>query len=334
MVGAIQGAGVLVLLSAFFAYLLAPAVAAVRRRVRIGRRKRPVSDAVALALIYAGVFLPAAVAWHLFNDRVTYWVQVTAPQAVDQLFSASDFKAFDLALAQVPLGPVARSSVRQVVEHGTRYIEREARRTLHDLIAAAPYATWLFVTPLLAFVLLTGAPGFQRSTLRVLPGGHLQWRGEEYLRDVNSALAGYVRAQVAASVIVGVTCVAGFTLAGVDSAVSLGVTAGVLELVPAIGPLTAGLVTVTQATDRLLQVVVFLGALRVVQDYLIYPRLIRRGMHLSTPAVILTLWCGAALAGAAGVVLAIPLAGCLSVSVRHWREYRDIEQLVRSHERS
>ena len=99
MVGAIQGAGVLVLLSAFFAYLLAPAVVAVRRRVRIGRRKRPVSDAVALALIYAGVFLPAAVAWHRFNDRVTYWVQVTAPQAVDQLFSGSDFKAFELALA-------------------------------------------------------------------------------------------------------------------------------------------------------------------------------------------------------------------------------------------
>ena len=194
MVGAIQGAGVLVLLSAFFAYLLAPAVVAVRRRVRIGRRKRPVSDAVALALIYAGVFLPAAVAWHRFNDRVTYWVQVTAPQAVDQLFSGSDFKAFELALAQVPLGPVARSGVRQVVEHGTRYVEREARRTLHDLIAAAPYAKWLFVAPLLAFVLLTGAPGFQRSALRVLPRGHLQWRGEEYLRDVNSALAGYVRA--------------------------------------------------------------------------------------------------------------------------------------------
>src|SRR5439155_6727800 len=310
MVGAVQGAGVLALLSAFFAYLLAPAVAAVRRRVRIGRRKRPVSDGVALALIYAGVFLPAAVAWRLFNDRVTYWVQVTAPQAVDQLFSGSDFKAFELALAQVPLGPVARSGVRQVVEHGTRYVEREARRTLHDLIAAAPYAKWLFVTPLLAFVLLTGAPGFQRSALRVLPRGHLQWRGEEYLRDVNSALAGYVRAQVAASVIVGATCVAGFMLAGVDSAVSLGVTAGVLELVPAIGPLTAGLVAVTQATDRLLRVVVFLGALRVVQDYLIYPRLIRRGTHLSTPAVILTLWFGAALAGAAGVVLAIPLAGC------------------------
>jgi predicted PurR-regulated permease PerM len=333
MVEAIQGAAVLVLLSAFFAYLLAPAVAVVRRRVRIGRRNRPVSDAAALALIYAALFLPAAVAWHLFHDRVTYWVQVTAPQAVDRLFSGGDVETI-LTQSPLPLAPSARSVVRYVVAHGTGYIEREARHTLHDLIAAAPYARWLLLAPLGAFVLLTAAPGFQRSALRVLPRGHLQWRGEEYLRDVNSALAGYVRAQVAAGIIVGLTCVAGFTLLGVDSAVSMGVAAGVLELVPAIGPLTAALVTVTRATGRVLEVVIFLGALRVVQDYLIYPRLIRRGMHLSTPAVILTLWCGAAVAGAAGVVLAVPLAGCLSVSVRHWRQYREIERLVRSHESS
>jgi predicted PurR-regulated permease PerM len=47
-------------------------------------------------------------------------------------------------------------------------------------------------------------------------------------------------------------------------------------------------------------------------------------------AVILVVWCGAALNGAAGVLLAIPFAGLLSVSVRHWREYRAIERLVRT----
>jgi predicted PurR-regulated permease PerM len=39
-------------------------------------------------------------------------------------------------------------------------------------------------------------------------------------------------------------------------------------------------------------------------------------------------WIGAVLAGAAGVIMAIPAAGCLSVSMRHWREYREIEQLI------
>jgi predicted PurR-regulated permease PerM len=51
---------------------------------------------------------------------------------------------------------------------------------------------------------------------------------------------------------------------------------------------------------------------------------------MSTLAVILTVWCGAALGGAAGVIVAIPVAAFFSVSLRHWREYRDIERLVRT----
>ena len=195
------------------------------------------------------------------------------------------------------------------------------------MITAAQYAAWLLVAPLVAFVLLTAAPVFQRSTLRVLPRGHVQWRAEEYLRDVNSALAGYVRAQAAAALIVGAACVLGFFLLGVPSAVSLGVVAGILELVPAIGPITM-LIIATAQGERVVAIVLFLGALRLLQDYVIYPRLIRHGMHLSTPAVILTVWTGAAVAQAPGVILAIPVAGFVSVSWRHWREYREIERLV------
>ena len=103
---------------------------------------------------------------------------------------------------------------------------------------------------------------------------------------------------------------------------------GVLELVPGIGPVTGLLVASSQASGHVLAVVLFLAGVRLLQDYVVYPRLIRHGMHLSTPAVILTIWGGAALAGAPGVLLAIPVAGCLSVSIRHWREDRDIERLV------
>jgi predicted PurR-regulated permease PerM len=327
--GAIEGGGVLLLLSIFFAYLLAPVVAAVRRRVRFGRRRRPVSDATAILLIYVIVFLPAGFVWYGARGEVSHWVHVTAPDAVDRLFRGDRFTALDRLIARAPLSAGARSVLARRVDRAIGYIEQETRQTLDELIAAAPYAPWLAVAPLLAFVLLTGAPGFQRSTLRVLPHGHLQWRGEEYLRDVNSALAGYVRAQTAAALIVGAMCVCGFILIGLPNAVSTGVAAGILELIPAIGPLTALIMTVSQAGDRALVIVAFLGALRILQDYAIYPRLVRHGMHLSTPAVILTIWCGAALAGAAGVVLALPVAGFLSVSLRHWREYRDIERLVR-----
>ena len=321
----LQGGGVLLLLSVFLAYLLAPALPPIRRRIRIGRRRRPISDAAAIVLIYFAVFVPGALLWRQAEPAIRHWIDVTAPRAVDRLFAGDSVAPIERAFAPLPGAlrtPLTRSSigVADTIEHS-------ARGTLAELITAARYAAWLGVTPIVAFLLLTGAPAFQRSALRVLPHGHLQWRFEEFLRDVNSALAGYVRAQAGAGIIVGAICVVGFLLLGMPSAIALGVLAGILELVPAIGPLTVLLIATSQ-TDRVVSVVLFLAVLRFVQDYVVYPRLIRRGMHLSTIAVIVTVWIGAVFAGAAGVVIAIPAAGFLSVSVRHWREYREIERLL------
>jgi len=313
----------------FFAYVLAPAVPPVRRLVRIGRRRRPISDAAAILLLYAVIFAPAFLLWRTSEPAVRHWVAVTAPASVDRLFGGGTIGPLESLMAHAPLPAGTRGTLMRGTARVAAALEHSARSTLAEIITAARYARWLVVAPIVAFLLLAGAPAFQRSALRVLPHGHLQWRAEEYLRDVNSALAGYVRAQAAAGLIVGLACVAGFVLLGTRSAISLGVLAGILELIPAIGPLTVLLIA-TSHGDRVVAIVLFLVALRIVQDYVVYPRLIRRGMHLSTLAVILTVWAGAVLAGAAGVIIAIPAAGFLSVSMRHWREYREIERLLQT----
>jgi predicted PurR-regulated permease PerM len=269
--GAIEGAGVLLLLSVFFAYVLAPALPPVRRLVRVGRRRRPISDATAIVLLYIVLFVPGALLWRTSEAAVKHWVAVTAPSSVDRLFDGGTIAPLDALLAHAPLPSRVRARLMRGSERAAASLERSARETLAEIITAARYAGWLAVAPVIAFLLLTAAPAFQRSALRVLPHGHLQWRAEEYLRDVNSALAGYVRAQAAAGVIVGATCVAGFVLLRIPSAVSLGVLAGVLELVPAIGPVTMLLIAASAASpsDRVLAVVLFLAALRLVQDYVV-----------------------------------------------------------------
>ena len=110
MLHTLEGGGVLLLLSAFFAYVLAPAVAALRRRVRIGPRQRPLSPAVALAILYALIFVPGALVFRGSTDRVTHWVQVTAPDTVAQLFGTGDFRSLDRLIADAPLPPAHGAS--------------------------------------------------------------------------------------------------------------------------------------------------------------------------------------------------------------------------------
>jgi hypothetical protein len=75
-------------------------------------------------------------------------------------------------------------------------------------------------------------------------------------------------------------------------------------------------------------VLLFLGMLRIVQDYVIYPRLIGQGIHLHPLAVIFAILAGEKLAGVAGVFLAIPVVAIITVGYRHWMEHRGSEGIA------
>ena len=119
---------------------------------------------------------------------------------------------------------------------------------------------------------------------------------------------------------------------GVPYALLLGVLAGLLEFIPLVGPLVVALGTSLVAgfhsTGQAVAVLLFLGTLRLVQDYVVFPRLVRRGIHMHPLGVIVAILCGAELAGIAGIFLAIPVVAVLSVSYRHWLEHRGSAGLV------
>jgi hypothetical protein len=75
-------------------------------------------------------------------------------------------------------------------------------------------------------------------------------------------------------------------------------------------------------------VLLFLGVLRIAEDYAIYPRLIGQGIHLHPLAVIFAILAGEKLAGVAGIFLAIPVVAILTVSYRHWMEHRGSEGIA------
>jgi predicted PurR-regulated permease PerM len=210
----------------------------------------------------------------------------------------------------------------------SRSVQHEARALATELSGIRRLVPWLSVVPVVAFLLLTRWTRFRRSTTRVLPTPHLQWRGNEFLRNLNSLLAAYTRAQSLSGLVVGTLCWIGFAALGLPYPGTLALAAGLLEMVPLAGPLIMAVVATAMAPERVLPVLAFLLLLRIVQDYMVYPHLISRAMKLHPIAVVIALWAGAALGGLVGVCLAIPVVGVVQVTLRHWREYRDIEALV------
>jgi predicted PurR-regulated permease PerM len=195
------------------------------------------------------------------------------------------------------------------------------------------YIPWLVLIPILSFFFLKDADSFRRSVLAMLPRGRLRWRGDEFFQDVNSTLAAYIRAQLTACLLIAGFCSVGFALLGLPSPLVLGLIAGMLEFVPLVGPLAVAILAILLALlhsgfGLAFAVLIFLGVLRIIQDYVIYPRLIGQGIHLHPLAVILAILAGAEIAGVAGIFLAIPVIAIITVSYRHWLEHRGSETIA------
>jgi predicted PurR-regulated permease PerM len=109
--------------------------------------------------------------------------------------------------------------------------------------------------------------------------------------------------------------------------VALGVAGGVLEFIPVVGPLVAAGVIIAVAFftgSHFLIVAIFLGVWRVVQDYVVSPRLMGKSVELHPLAALFAILAGAEVAGVIGVYLSIPIAATLRIFWRRWRLYSTV----------
>jgi predicted PurR-regulated permease PerM len=324
----------LVVLSVFFAYLVAPLVDLVQRPVRLGKRERVMPRGLAIGIVYVVLFSGIGLAIYFLAPQLGAQFPEFKQEATayyKDITNTSDRLNQYFMQHRMPEGIVKaiNNTVLGLISKGGEIVSVAFERMLGWII----FLPWLVLIPILSFFFLKDADTFRRSVLAMLPRGRLRWRGDELFQDINSTLAAYIRAQLTACLLVGAICSVGFALLGLPSPLVLGLIAGMLEFVPLVGPLVVALLAAALA---LLQsgfgmafvVLLFLGVLRIVEDYVIYPRLIGHGIHLHPLAVILAILAGAEIAGVAGIFLAIPVIAILTVSYRHWMEHRGSDTIA------
>lgn len=326
----LTGVILLLILSIFFAYLVAPMVDFITRPITLFGRKIAIPRVLSITLAYVLIVSALVLAIAFVVPRVGNQFPEFAEQARSywRVVGAKTQAAADyLRLHRLP-APVldALNGVAGSIAH-------EVTLLLQSMLGWVAYIPWLILIPILSFFLLKDAESFRRSALQMLPRGRWRWRGDEFFQDISSTLAAYTRAQLTACLFIGLVCSLGFTLLGVPSPLVLGFLAGLFEFVPLVGPFLLAVVAASAAAIHAgpfsaFLVLLFLGVLRIAQDYIVYPRLIGQGIHLHPLAVIVAILSGAELAGVTGIFLAIPVVAILTVSYRHWLEHRGSEGLA------
>ena len=148
----------------------------------------------------------------------------------------------------------------------------------------------------------------------------------QMLHDMDVVLRGYVRTLVIISLLTGLATALTLYFAGVRVFVIFGILAGVANLVPVVGGIVATvlIVAITLMTRGMKVTIVVLlvyGAIQLVTDRVITPKLLAEGANLHPVAVIVGLLVGAEFFGMIGVFVAVPVLAAARVAWIHYRAY-------------
>ena len=189
----------------------------------------------------------------------------------------------------------------------------------HGLLGAAPLLIALGVAPWIGYYFLRDAPNIRKAVLGVLPPS-LQDEGEAWLGAVDRVLSGYLRGQFVVAAVVGVMAFSVMTAFGLGYGVTVGLVAGLTDMVPFVGPLLGALPAVAIASGRSLATAgwVALSFLLIheTEGNFLAPWLVGEQMGLHPVLIVAALFIGGDLAGVAGLLLAAPVTGILVATIR------------------
>jgi predicted PurR-regulated permease PerM len=219
--------------------------------------------------------------------------------------------------------PLVNSSLTRGVQTLLKVFET----LVAEFTTALSRSWWLFMPPLLALILLKDSGRLRAGVLLCFSPGQRQ-RAAYILNAIEEVLAAFIRTQLVLCILMGLWITGLLTFLGIPYGFLLGFLAGVLEFIPVFGPLVAGLLVCLVAVVRdpvlALWVLLALVLLRVLQDYVVVPRVMGQHIHLHPALIIIAVLCGAELAGTAGVFLATPVAAVMRVLLATWQRSRDM----------
>lgn len=303
--------------AAVTAYLLTPIVNWLSRQTRLPRM-------AVLATLY--LVFGAAIGWALFS---------LIPFLLREL---GDFRAsvpFIVASVQKEVLGAQRFEFLGIVldpqSISTSILQSFGALPMGALRVVRETATFIaeiLIYVVVTFYLVADAPRIRDSFFRLFP---TRYRPEAMvlLERINRVLGAYIRGQF---FLIALMSTATWIFLGlilkVRFALVLSLLTGVLEIIPFIGPITAGAIATSVALFQPNDfgwpnlgfagvVVLVYFVLRHTEDYLVIPNVIGRIVALHPIVVIFSVLAGVVLGGILGMVIAVPVAAAMKVVMEY-----------------
>lgn len=296
---------ILIVVAMFLAVGLNPAVEALQRR---GMARRG-----AISIVFAGVI----VAFVLFGLAVV-------PPVGQQL---SEFvAAVPGYLTDLSNHPTVKEldANYQIIPKLTSFVTNTLGPSLASGIMGAGLvvldSVFTTVTLLVLMLYFLGSLHTIKTYLLKLVPTSRRTRTSAISEQILTGIGGYVAGNVLISVIAGVLTWIFLSIAGVNYALALALVVALTDLIPLVGAtIGAALVTgvaLLQSLPAGIACAIFFLIYQQVENYFIYPRVMKRSVDVTPAVTVIAALFGGALLGIVGALLAIPVAAAIALIIR------------------
>lgn len=308
---------ILLAVSVFVAYLLAPLVNLVGR---VTPKRRGLALAIVyIALVGALITIGISLGSQIQDEASTLF------NRLPKLVESGRLQSMPLPSWLEPL----RARILDVVQHEAALLQASfvplLQRASGHILSGIAFIVLVVLVPIISFFLLKDASEINQVLVDLL--GNVDQRKVlgQVLDDVHDLLSKYIRA-LALLAFVSFSAWALFLyFAAAPYPLLLAGVSAALEFIPAIGPAVA-LVTIVVVcgvsgyTSGLVWVVVFWILFRLFQDYVLNPFLMSAGVQLHPVLVLLGVLAGGQIAGVPGLFFSVPVIAILKVLFVRMRE--------------
>ena len=312
-------------LAAAIAYFLNPLVAFLENR---GIRRTRAVMVVFLTLVC--LFVTLAFLGISAAIQSTSNFSVELPGYVQQVHA---FTSRNLALLE-QLPWLSRWEIgtwlHQQVDQGTHTWMLSALQKVPSLVSlhVLPLVEISLLVPFLVFFFMLDGPAFLERLLDFVPARHVEMT-LNILVEIHYSLGNYLRGIMLQACFMGFFTGIGYWVMGLHYAVYIAVWVALTSVIPYLGPISAavagGVIALFQwgTVGGLLKVLAMYAAIRLLDDWLLQPLILRRAVAIHPLFLVFSVMAGASLGGFWGLLFAVPIACMLKVLLEvGWQWYR------------
>ncbi len=302
---------------AAIAYLLTPVT---DRLERYGVNRLAAALIIISLVVLAFVYMILLVAPILAGQLTSFIVAIPGYVGKLQSLLTDQSRPWVQKLLGAGFNPAA--SISDLVTQGVGWLTTFLQSLWSQGRALVSLFSLVVVTPVVAFYLMYDWHRIIRNVDEAIPLNQRE-TVRELAREIDAAIAGFVRGQSAVCIILGSFYAVALTVSGLNFGLLIGLISGLITFIPYVGSMT-GLVlsvgvAVAQFWPEYTSILIVLGIFLVGQFFegnLLSPKLVGESVGLHPVWVIFALLAFGYLFGFVGLLVAVPMAATIGVLAR------------------